>query len=78
MLPGAGLLAREEYGRVGVAGRIGKVPEGLYSNWERLAFHGQGNNARDCKGRRVGWSEWWRKDERGSHRCGGGVGVEKM
>lgn len=71
------MLAREEYGRVGVAGRIGKVPEGLYSNWERLAFHGQGN---ECQGlqRKVGRMEWWRKDERGSHRCGGGVGVEKM
>lgn len=39
-----------------MAGRIGKVPEGLYSNWERLAFHGQGNDARDCKERQVGWS----------------------
>lgn len=34
----------------------GKAPEGFYSNWERLAFHGQGTDARDCRGRRVGWS----------------------
>lgn len=57
MLPGEGLLARAARGvGVGVAGQTGKASEGFYSNWERLAFYGQGNDARNCKGRRVGWS----------------------
>lgn len=51
----AGVCAARGVG-VGVAGQTGKASEGFYSNWERLAFYGQGNDARNCKGRRVGWS----------------------
>lgn len=58
---------------VGVAGQTGKASEGFYSNWERLAFYGQGNDARNCKGRRVGWSGG--EKMRGVH-TDAGVGVE--
>lgn len=57
---------------VGVAGQTGKASEGFYSNWERLAFYGQGNDARNCKGRRVGWSGG---EKMGFAQMGGGWGV---